>query len=85
VESVAEFTGWPITRIAREPAQFVAPHPGGLFVFGEVTPIDETERWIAADSRSARCISAAIAWSRCYSVQCLSGEEGHVTSARSFP
>lgn len=78
VEAVAEFTGWPITRAAREPEHFVVPHPSGLFVFGEVTPLEETERWIAADAGEGSLYQRGYRWCRCYSVQCVVGEEGHV-------
>ena len=84
-DSVAEFTGWPIARMAREPAHFVVPHPGGLLVFGEVTPLDETERWIAADPEERSLFQRGYRWCRCYSVQCLSGDEGHVHLSSVIP
>ncbi len=47
-------------------------------MFGEVTPLDDTDRWIAADPEERSPYQRGYRWCRCYSVQCLTGEEGHV-------
>jgi len=78
VEEVAEFTGWPVTRMAREPKHVAVPHPRGLVVFGEVAPREDSERWIAADAAERSRYQCGYRWCRCYSVACVAGEEGHV-------
>jgi hypothetical protein len=77
-DTVAEFTGWPITRGAREPEHFVAPHPGELAVFGQVASREDSEQWMAADPGERERYRRGYRWCHCFSVQCPGGEFGHV-------
>ena len=47
VDATAAFTGWPVTRAAREPEHVVVTHPSGLHVVGQVAPAVDTEQWLA--------------------------------------
>jgi hypothetical protein len=85
VDAVGEFTGWPVTRAVREPEHFLVPHPSGLFVFCKVSSVEETERWMAADSTESSLYRRGYRWCRCYSVQCSAGEEGHVHLGAAIP
>lgn len=85
IDTVDEFTGWPITRSAREPGHVMVRHPSGLTVFAEVAQIEETERWIATDAMEDALYRRGYRWCRCYSVQCLAGEEGHVHLGAAIP
>ena len=78
VDATAEFTGWPVTRLAREPGYFVQVQAGGLWVYGEVARRAEIERWLAGDAAAQQAYLAGYRWSRCFSVRCLAGELGHV-------
>jgi hypothetical protein len=85
VDATAEFTGWPVTRLAREPERFVRCETGGVWVFGQVAPFEESERWIATDAGERHAYLSGYRWCRCFSVQCLAGEYGHVHLSTVIP